>query len=321
VTGLRFELDASVEPERVDRVLVRLCPGTSRATLQRWIEEGRVTIDGSACRARDRVGPGKTIEVVPGPEPATRAEADPSVPFAVVYEDEHLLVVDKPAGVVVHPARGNATGTLVNGLLSRGSFVRPEADPLDAAGALRPGIVHRIDKNTSGLLVVAKNTVARESLKQQLQAHSVERRYRALTIGVPRAGVIRSLYGRDPRSRLRYTTRLREGKSAITELSVLESLAGGRAAYVECRLRTGRTHQIRVHLLECAKTPLLAEPLYRGPAPLPEELAPSAARIGRQALHALTLGFEHPVSGEQLQFESPLPDDFAGALSLLRAVR
>ena len=321
MTRLRFELDASVEPERVDRVLVRLCPGTSRATLQRWIEEGRVTIDGNACRARDRVGPGKTIEVAPGPEPATRAEADSSVPFGVVFEDEHLLVVDKPAGVVVHPARGNATGTLVNGLLSRGSFVRPEADPLDATGALRPGIVHRIDKNTSGLLVVAKNPVARESLKRQLQAHSVERRYRALTIGVPRAGVIQSLYGRDPRSRLRYTTRLREGKSAVTELSVLESLAGGRAAYVECRLRTGRTHQIRVHLLECAKTPLLAEALYRGPAPLPNELAPSAARIGRQALHALTLGFEHPVSGEQLHFESPLPDDFAAALALLRAVR
>jgi len=318
VTRLRFELDPSVEPERVDRALVRLRPGTSRATIQRWIDEQRVTIDGRACKPRDRVGAGNVIELDPGPEPSTRAEPDASVPFSVVYEDDDLLVVDKPAGVVVHPARGNTSGTLVNGLLSRGSFERPEADPRDPSGALRPGIVHRIDKDTSGLLVVAKNPASREGLKRQLQAHTVERRYRALTVGVPKPGVIRSLHGRDPKSRLRFTTRVSEGKSAITELAVLETLAAGRAAYVECRLQTGRTHQIRVHLLECAKTPLLADKLYRGPASLPPPLVPAAERIGRQALHALSLGFEHPTTGKRLDFESTLPDDFAGALALLR---
>ena len=319
MTRLRFELDAGVEPERVDRVLVRLCPGTSRATIQRWIGESRVTIDGRACRARDLVRAGTNIEVDPGPEPTTRAEPDAGVPFTVVHEDDDLLVVNKPAGVVVHPARGNRSGTLVNGLLSRGSFDVPEADPRDPLGALRPGIVHRIDKDTSGLLVVAKNALAREGLKEQLKAHTVERRYRALTIGVPKPGVVRSLHGRDPRSRLRFTSRVREGKPAITNLVVLEALGAGRAAYVECRLETGRTHQIRVHLLECTKTPLLADKLYRGPAPLGPELLLAAERIGRQALHAFSLGFVHPRSGEGLRFEAPLPDDFASALALLRA--
>jgi 23S rRNA pseudouridine1911/1915/1917 synthase len=194
------------------------------------------------------------------------------------------------------------------------------ADPLDPGGALRPGIVHRIDKDTSGLLVVAKNPVAREDLKRQLQAHSVERRYRALTIGVPKSDTFRTVHGRDPRSRLRFTSKLREGKSAITELLLLEALAGARAAYVECRLQTGRTHQIRVHLLECAKTPLLGDSLYRGPTLLPKELAPAAERIGRQALHAMVLGFDHPRTKLRLRFEAPLPDDFAGALALLRAL-
>ncbi len=318
MTRLRFELGTDVEPERIDKALVRLCPGTSRATIQRWITEGRVTIDGRSCRARDSIGPRRVLEVEPGPEPLSRAEPDAGVQFTVLFEDADVLVVDKPAGLVVHPARGNPTGTLVNGLLSRPSFEVVPEDPRDPAGALRPGIVHRIDKDTSGVLVVAKNAGAREALKAQLAEHSVERRYRALTIGAPKAQRISTLHGRDPRSRLRFTTRVSEGRPAVTEVTPLEVFAGGRAAYVECRLETGRTHQIRVHLLECTKTPLLADALYRGPR-LPSELEPAAALIGRQALHAFCLGFAHPRSGQALRFEAPLPADFQRALEFLRA--
>ncbi|HLV64976.1 MAG TPA: RluA family pseudouridine synthase [Polyangiaceae bacterium] len=314
---LRFELGTDAASDRVDKVLARLCAGTSRSTIQRWIREERVRIDGRPCRPRDEVGPGHVLEVEPGPPPPSAAAPDSSVEFGVVYEDDDLLVVDKPAGLVVHPARGNLERTLVNGLLARSSF-RATFDPRDQTGALRPGIVHRIDKDTSGLLVVAKNDAAREGLKEQLAAHTVERRYRALTIGVPTKRSIRTAYGRDPRSRLRFTSRVREGKPAITHVAVLEVLAGGAAALVECRLETGRTHQIRVHLSEQCNTPLLGDALYRR-SRVPEALMEAAARIGRQALHAAVLGFDHPRTGAHLRFESPLPEDFAGALALLRA--
>ncbi|MFO7178941.1 MAG: RluA family pseudouridine synthase [Pseudomonadota bacterium] len=316
---LRFELGTDVASDRVDKVLARLCTGTSRSTIQRWIREARVRIDGRLCRPRDEVGPGHVLEVEPGPPLPSAAAPDSSVEFGVVYEDDDLIVVDKPAGLVVHPARGNPDGTLVNGLLARSSF-RASIDPRDETGALRPGIVHRIDKDTSGLLVVAKNEAAREGLKAQLQAHTVERRYRAITIGVPNETTIRTAYGRHPRSRLRFTSRVREGKPAITHVAILERLAGGAAALVECRLETGRTHQIRVHLFEQCNTPLLGEPLYRR-SPVPEVLTEAAARIGRQALHAAVLGFEHPRTGAHLRFESPLPEDFSAALGLLRAQR
>jgi 23S rRNA pseudouridine1911/1915/1917 synthase len=239
--------------------------------------------------------------------------------FEVLYEDEDLMVIDKPAGLVVHPARGHASGTLVNGLLARAAFRDLSADPDDPAGLLRPGIVHRIDKDTSGVLVIAKNDVTREGLKAQLAAHTVERRYRALTIGVPRATTIRTHYGRDPRSRIRFSSRVAQGKSAVTHLSVIETFASKLAALVECRLETGRTHQIRVHLLEQAKTPLLADSVYRA-ASTPIELQAAAAAIGRQALHAAVLGFEHPRSGRPLRFESPVPEDFECALSALRSL-
>jgi 23S rRNA pseudouridine1911/1915/1917 synthase len=316
---VKFELGEAQPPDRLDKALARLLPGISRSTLQRWIAEGRVQVDGRPCRAKDRVGPGAVIEVEPGPPPPSDAAPDPSVQFGVLYDDEQLVVVDKPAGLVVHPARGHATGTLVNGLLARPGFERAAADPLDPAGALRPGVVHRIDKDTSGVLVVAKTELAREKLKAQLAAHQVERLYLALTVGVPAPGAIRSRYGRHPRSRLRFTSLCREGKLAVTEVSVREKLAGGRAALVECRLETGRTHQIRVHLSEQTKTPLLADALYARP-PRDPELAAIADELGRQALHAAVLGFVHPTSGETLRFESPLPQDFERALAALRAL-
>ena len=257
----RFVLSAGDARERLDKVLARLLAPRSRATVQRWIREGRVLVNGVVCRGRDAAQAGMVVEVTPGPEPLSEAEPDASVPFAVLFEDPHLVVVDKPAGVVVHPARGHRAGTLVSGLLARSGFDPAPADGRDPQGKLRPGIVHRIDKDTSGVLVVAKDAATREGLKRQLAEHSVERVYEALTHGIPKDARIETGYGRHPRSRLRFTSSLEGGKRAATNVRVLERFAG-LAARVECRLETGRTHQIRVHLAEQARTPLLADALY-----------------------------------------------------------
>jgi len=320
VSAQRFVLGAEQRRERVDKVLARLLPEVSRATVQRWIEEGRVQVDGKPCRARDSVSAGSAIALEAGPPPASEADPDPSVVLEVCYEDSELLVVNKPAGLVVHPARGHRTGTLVNGLLARPGFSRPSPDPDDEQGSLRPGIVHRIDKDTSGLLVVAKDERAREGLKAQLATHSMERRYLALTVGTPAASTIKTLHARDPKSRLRFTSRTSEGKPAVTHVSVLERLAGGRAAFIQCQLETGRTHQIRVHLSEQCKTPLLSDPLYGGRPSMAQDIQEIAGALGRQALHAAVLGFVHPLSGKSLRFEVPPPPDFAGALEALRAL-
>ncbi len=318
----RLVLDAGVGKGRLDKTLTGILaaesPGVTRGAIQRWIDEGRVLVNGMACRGKDAVGPGDVIEVDPGPPPASRAEADPSVVLRVLYEDDELLVVDKQAGLVVHPARGHATGTLVNGLLARPGFARPTSDPRDPEGSLRPGIVHRLDKDTSGVLVVAKTDRAREGLKAQLSGHTMERIYRALTVGVPNDRTISTLHGRDPASRLRFSSRVTQGRRAVTHVRVIERLAAGRAAFVECRLETGRTHQIRVHLSEQANTPILADELYGGNRGATEVRAVGAV-LGRQALHAAVLGFVHPVTGETLRFETPLPEDMRVALDALRA--
>lgn len=315
---MRVVLAPGSLPERADKALARLLPEVSRSTIQRWMAEGRVLVDGKPCRPRDAVGAGSVLDVDPGPAPPSSAEPDPEVSIEVLFEDEHLVVVNKPAGLVVHPARGHRTGTLVNGLLARPGFSPPPVDRRDRTGALRPGIVHRIDKDTSGILVVAKTERAREVLKAELGAHAVERRYLALTLGVPRLRTIRTAYGRDRRSRLRFTSKVREGKPAVTHLSVLESFHG-RAALVECRLETGRTHQIRVHLAEQTKTPLIGDALY-GRKPAAPDLAAVAETLGRQALHAAVLGFLHPETKQPLRFEATPPEDFRAALAALRAL-
>jgi len=320
VSAQRFVLGAQQRRERLDKVLAGLLPDVSRVTVQRWIEEGRVQVDGKPCRARDSVTAGSQIDVESGPPQLSEADPDPSVVLDVCYEDPHLLVVNKPAGLVVHPARGHRTGTLVNGLLARPGFSLPAPDPEDEQGSLRPGIVHRIDKDTSGLLVVAKDDRTREGLKTQLAEHSVERAYLALTLGTPTLSLIRSLHARDPKSRLRFTSRTKEGKTAVTHVRVLERLASGRAAFIECRLETGRTHQIRVHLSEQSKTPLLADAVYGGRPSMAPDLAEIVVSLGRQALHAAVLGFVHPISGASLRFEAPPPADFARALESLRAL-
>jgi 23S rRNA pseudouridine1911/1915/1917 synthase len=258
------------------------------------------------------------IEVVPGPAPTTDAEADASVRFEVLFEDDDLIVVNKPAGLVVHPARGHRTGTLVNGLLARPGFRQAPADPRDPEGHLRPGVVHRIDKETSGVLVISKSEAAREGLKQQLSEHSAERAYLALTLGVPKEGRISTPHGRHPKSRLKFSSRVRTGREAVTHVELLERLARGAAALVRCRLETGRTHQIRVHLSEQSRTPILADSLYGAHSGDPS-LQAITSQLGRHALHASVLGFVHPITKQPLRFETPLPADMERALAALRA--
>lgn len=335
---VEFVVSPELSRERLDKALSELLPEVSRATVQRWIEEGRVTVDGAACRARDRLHEGSKLTVEPGPAPATTATADPSVAFTVLFEDAHLIVVDKPAGLVVHPAKGHETGTLVNGLLSRYAGTWACGDTSDPLEAVRPGIVHRIDKDTSGLLVVARSDVAREGLKSQLQAHTMGRRYLALSMGVPTKRTCKTPYGRHPHARLKWSSLVFEGKEAISHFHVLEvfgvpkakhgykerpglveSAQTGLAALVECRLETGRTHQIRVHMAEQCKTPLLSDSLYGRPCSDPRLVAVQSI-IGRQALHAESLSFVHPVTFEPMTFSSPLPADFSAALEQLRAL-
>jgi len=315
----RFVVSEEHAGERLDKALAALMPRVSRSVVQRWIAEDRVRVNGRARRAKDPVAAGDVIDTDPGPPPPSTAAADASVAVDLVYDDADLVVVNKPAGLVVHPGRGHRTGTLVNGLLALEGFGMPPADPRDPEGSLRPGIVHRIDKDTSGLLVVAKTASAREGLKEQLAEHSVERVYRALTQGVPKPGRIRTLHARHPRSRLKFTAETTRGREAVTLVSVLEVLAGGRAALVECRLETGRTHQIRVHLAETLGHPLLADAVYGRISGHPD-IRRVEENLGRHALHAGVLGFVHPRSGERHHFEAPLPPDLERALSELRAL-
>ena len=292
--------------------------------MQRWIGLGAVTLNGTVVKASSDLRLGDVVQVRRPPEATTAAAPDANVEFDVVYEDEALVVVNKPAGLVVHPARSHPSGTLVNGLLARGYFdvalaaqgAAELSDARDPEGHRRPGIVHRIDKGTSGLLVVARNAVAREGLKRQLSAHTVLREYDALALGDVKVLEHDTLHGRHPKDRLRFTTRLREGKRAVTHVAVVERF--GLATYVRCRLSTGRTHQIRVHLAESG-TPILGDTLY-GALPREAHVVKLAKDLGHQALHARLLGFTHPVTGKELRFEAPLPPDFAAALETLRGL-
>ncbi len=287
--------------------------GVSRAEVQRWIEHGRVTVDGVVRPSSTTLKGGERVRVRPEAAPSSAAVPDASVRFEVLYCDDEVVVVNKPAGLVVHPARGHTEGTLVNGLLALGLF---EAQG-GAAESERPGIVHRLDKGTSGVMVVARTPRAREALKAQFQAHTIDRAYQALVAGEAKEGTFSTLHGRHPRDRLRFTTRVRQGKRAVTHVRVLERLEG--ATLVECTLETGRTHQIRVHLSESG-TPVLADPLYGHP-PRAGLVRDVAARLGHQALHARLLGFVHPGTGTRLEFTAPLPEDFRAALQALRAGR
>jgi 23S rRNA pseudouridine1911/1915/1917 synthase len=273
--------------------------------VQRLIEQGEVKVAGSVAKPAYKLRAGERIEGrVPEPVPATLAAQ--AIPLVILHEDADLVVVDKPAGMVVHPAAGHAQGTLVNALLHHCR------DLSGVGGELRPGIVHRIDKDTSGVLVVAKHDLAHRALAAQWKQHSIDREYLAFVRGVPRAseGTVDAPIGRHPTDRKRMSTRARVARSAVTHWRVEERLRD--ATLLRVRLETGRTHQIRVHMASIA-LPLLGDPVYGGGRALP-----TAKLVARQALHATLLGFTHPATGARVRFQSPLPADLRALLEALR---
>jgi 23S rRNA pseudouridine1911/1915/1917 synthase len=291
--------------DRLDKVLAKIFPEFSRSRLQGWIEEGRVLVDGAGAKVRQPVPLGATITLVPDLLPEQLAFTPEPVPLHIVYEDETLVVINKPAGMVVHPAAGNWSGTLLNGLLHRYG----EA----AAGLPRAGIVHRLDKETSGLMVVARTLEAQTDLVRQLQARTVKRRYVAFVWGnMPEDGTIDAPIGRDPRERTRMAVvRSAAGKHARTHFRTIDRTTWHNqpVSAIHCDLETGRTHQIRVHCAH-AGHPLLGDPLYgrargkRSVTPLPNEFA-------RQALHAWRLGLIHPATGKEVHWRADVPEDIA----------
>ncbi len=297
---------------RLDRTLAVLIPTLSRERVKALISTGHAVVDGALVRdpaIKVKAESAFTL-TVPAPTPAhNEAQA---IPLVIAFEDEHLLVVDKPAGLVVHPAAGNLDGTLVNALLHHC------AGQLSGIGGVaRPGIVHRIDKDTSGLLVVAKTDPAHEGLAAQFMKHSINRRYMAVVHRVPtrKEGRIEAALARSSHDRKKMAiVDLDRGKNAITHWSVVEALRD--AALVECKLETGRTHQIRVHMTSIGH-PLLGDPAYGSISQKQRELL-KEINFRRQALHAATLGFVHPISREVLNFHSGIPSDMQLLLSRLR---
>lgn len=295
-----FEASPGDRDRRLDVVVAERLRHLSRSRIARLSLEGRVLVDGRPRKPSFHLAAGQVVRVeVPPPAPAVlRAEA---IPLDVVYEDEALLVVNKPAGLTVHPGPGHPTGTLVNAVLARVGDLR------GVGGELRPGIVHRLDKDTSGLLVVAKSDAAHRSLAAQLKARTMSRTYLAVVRGRlgPDAGTVRAAVGRHPLHRTRQAV-TEAGRPAVTHYRVLERFDG--ATLLECSLETGRTHQIRVHLAHLGH-PLLGDPVYGRAGP---------GGLGRQALHAARLEFTHPLTGARAEFTAPLPADLEALLARLR---
>lgn len=326
-------------PQRLDKALSRDVPeqaALSRSRLAKLLEAGAVQVNGTVAQsAKAKVAEGDLIEITL--EEATESHIGPEdIPLDVIFEDDALVVVDKPAGMVVHPAPGTPSGTLVNALMQHCG-----ASLSGIGGVARPGIVHRIDKDTSGLLVVAKSDAAHHGLAAQFEAHSTQRHYRALCYGVPDASDprLRGLRGisfeqggvlkistqlaRHKHDRQRQAVFFEGGRHAVTRARVVESFgAPATLSLVDCWLETGRTHQIRVHMAHAGHG-LIGDPVYGGKRKLsekafaPQTLAALKA-FDRQALHAASLGFEHPISGESLSFEAPLPLDMAGLVQALK---
>lgn len=295
--------------ERLDKAL-SLASGLSRERIKALMGEGRVMLDGKAASQASLKPAAGTAFAIDVPEAAPAEAVAQDIPLNIVFEDEHLIVIDKPAGLVVHPAAGNLDGTLVNALLHH---CRGQLSGI--GGVVRPGIVHRIDKETSGLLVVAKTDAAHEGLAKQFADHSIHRAYLAIVAGVPKppSGTVSGHIGRSDHDRKKMAVLHplnKRGKHAVTHYQLIEAL--GLASLVECRLETGRTHQVRVHMSSIGH-PLLGDPVY---GRNPQRLRPILTQLhfARQALHAAELGFIHPVTGAAQNFVSALPADMAGLL-------
>ena len=300
---LKFTIKQEESSVRIDRYLAEQCPEFSRSYLQKLLKEQKVTADGRPVKANYKIQPGAEIQVeIPDMEvPDIRPE---DIPLDILYEDEHLLVVNKPKGMVVHPAAGHTEGTLVNAVMAHCG------DNLSGInGVLRPGIVHRIDKDTTGALVICKEDAVHRDLAEQLKEHSIKRRYRAIVQGNLKEdeGTIEGPIGRHPTDRKKMAINYKNGKDAVTHYKVLERF--GQYTYIECRLETGRTHQIRVHMTSIGH-PLLGDTVYGS--------FKNPFHLQGQTLHAMILGFRHPVTGEYIEFEAPLPDYFLKLLEKLR---
>ncbi|SEN23407.1 23S rRNA pseudouridine(1911/1915/1917) synthase RluD [Halomonas caseinilytica] len=294
---------------RLDQAAAELFSDFSRERLKAWIKEGALTVDGGPARPRDKVHGGEALALVAELEDDARFEPE-DIPLEVVFEDDDVLVIDKPPGLVVHPAAGNPDGTLLNGLLNHCASL---------AAVPRAGIVHRLDKDTSGLMVVAKTLVAQTALVEQLQARTVSREYDAVAVGtMTSGGTLDAPIGRHPRDRKRQAVNA-SGKPAVTHYRVIERFRAH--THVRCRLETGRTHQIRVHMAHL-RYPLVGDPVYGGRLKLPagagESLKEVLREFPRQALHARKLAFVHPTTGATMTFRAPLPDDLLMLLDFLR---
>ena len=284
---------------RLDKALARMFPEHSRNRLQKWLRDGQVSLDSRSAEPKQKIWGGERVEIRPEPDPSQRQNRPERIALDIVHEDDDVLVVNKPAGMVVHPGNGNWSGTLLNALLHHA----PELAALP-----RAGIVHRLDKDTSGLLVVAKTQEAHTALVRQLQARTVKRDYLALVHGTVRAGgEVSAPVGRDPRHRTRMAV-VASGRRALTRYKVAKRFA--RASLLECSLDTGRTHQIRVHMQSLGH-PLVGDPVYR-------RGRGAETPLRRQALHAARLEFVHPASGARRRFEAPLPEDFRLLLESLQ---
>jgi 23S rRNA pseudouridine1911/1915/1917 synthase len=302
-------IDQELAGKRLDQVLPLLFPDFSRSRLQQWIKQGQVTLDGKACRIRDKVVGGERVELAARLEDQVECQPQ-AIELEIIFEDEQILVVNKPVGLVVHPAAGNPDGTLQNALLHH------DAELIQLP---RAGIVHRLDKETSGLLVVAKTPGAHRSLIEQLQAREIKREYRALACGVMTAGgTVDQPIGRHPSQRIKMAV-VRSGKPAVTHYRVIERFRAH--TYLKVFLETGRTHQIRVHMAHI-HYPLIGDPLYGGRLKLPagatEALRHQLQTFRRQALHARQLGLKHPLSGEWMEWQAPIPADMEELLEALR---
>ena len=316
------EIHSIVAPEdavgdRADRFLANAIGTLTRSRIKTLIEAGFASRDGTVFRQpADPVRPGALYELAP-PAPVSAIPQPEKIPFDILFEDRHLLVLDKPAGLVVHPAPGNLEGTLVNALLAHCGDTLP-----GIGGEKRPGIVHRLDRDTSGVMVVAKTEQALATLSAAFAARDIERAYRALVWGIPApsAGAIEGAVGRDPRDRKRMALVSKGGKAALTHYATVQVFHAA-VSLLECHLATGRTHQIRVHLSSQGH-PVVGDPVYLRRIPavsrgVPDPVRGACLDFPRQALHAAILGFRHPATGAHLRFETPLPADFQSLMNTL----